>query len=144
MPPDGGIGVFGPWFFGAAGDWPPKSRRALSTTPLSARRLSTRRWRKRRRKRRDQPALLAPARNSAIDLLGRLHNMYTRERRRDGRPRPLPGNRRADEPAACDRRHVKRFRPSDRRKPGLAQELRDLRARIGSAVTKGRRIHARP
>ena len=70
--------------------------------------------------------------------------MHARERRRDGRAGALPGDRRAQEPAARDRRHVERLAPAGRREPGLAQQLRDLRARIGPAVAERRRIHARP
>ncbi len=56
----------------------------------------------------------------------------------------LPGDRRAQEPAARDRRHMQGVAPARRREPGLAQELRDLRARIRPAVAERRRVEARP
>ena len=102
------------------------------------------RRRQHRLERRHQTALLALGRNRAIDLLGRLDDMHAGERRRDGGAGALPGHRRAQEPAALDRRHVQRLAPVHRREPGLAQQMRDLRARIGPAVTERRGVHARP
>ena len=100
--------------------------------------------RQRRLERRHQPRALAPSRNRAIDLFGRLDDVNAGERRGDDRARPLPGHRRAQEPAARDRRHMERLPPSGRREPGLAQQMRDLRARIWPAVAERRRVHARP
>ena len=61
---------------------------------------------------RHQPALLAPRRYRAIDLLGRLDDVDAGERRRRCRAGALPGDGRAQEPAARDRRHVERLAPA--------------------------------
>src|SRR5262249_26595198 len=78
---------------------------------------------------RHQPRALAAGRNGTIDLLRRLDDVHARERRSDRRARALPGDGRAQEPTARDRRHMQRVSPARRREPGLAQQMRDLRAR---------------
>ena len=93
------------------------------------------------------PGSAAPARVSrecAVDLLGRLHDMHAGKRQRQRRADALPCHRRAQEPAAIDRRHEQRLAPGGRREPGLPQQLRDLRARIRPAVAERRAVGAGP
>src|SRR5262249_31740740 len=108
------------------------------------RRLPTGRRHERRLECRHQPRALAAGRNGTLDLLRRLDGGHARERRSDRRARALPGDGRAQEPTARDRRHMQRVSPARRREPGLAQQMRDLRARIRPAMAEWRRIEARP
>ena len=70
--------------------------------------------------------------------------MHAGKRSRDGGPGALPGDGGAQKPAGPDRRHIKRFAPGHRREPGLTQQMRELRPRIGAAMAERRRVHARP
>src|SRR5204863_78191 len=85
--------------------------------------------REHRRQRRYQPRALAVRGDGAIDLLGGLDDVDPGEGQRQRRSHPFPRHRRAQEPAAADRRHEQRLAPSSRSKPGLPQQLGDLGTR---------------
>ncbi len=87
---------------------------------------------------------LAPRRNRPIDLLGRLNDVNAGKRGRYSRTRAFPGDGRAQEPAARDRRYIEGFAPAGRGKPGFAEQVGNLRSRIRPAVAERRRVHARP